>query len=231
MRVSEIFHSIQGEGKLTGMPSAFIRLAGCNLHCRYCDTPYALNAEDGREMSIAQILSRIHDFAAGHVVVTGGEPLLANDLEELCVQLHAAGQHVTLETSAIIDRLVAVDLASISPKLSNSTPADRHLAEQHERDRLNVAAIQAYLVQAREKQTDIQLKFVLEKPQDLSEVVETLASLEGLFESSDVLLMPQAVNRRQLARRSGWVAELCRQHGYRFCTRLQISLYGNHPDT
>lgn len=231
MRIAEIFHSLQGEGKLTGLPSAFVRLAGCNLHCRYCDTRYALRPDDGREMSVAQIVNDLSVYPTKYTVITGGEPLLADELDELCASLRADGRHVTLETAATIDRLVTVDLASISPKLSNSTPKEKLLAAEHDRLRLRPEVIQAYLRQARSNNTDIQLKFVLEKPTDMNEVAEVLGSLEGQFDPADILLMPQAIDRRQLSRRSPWVADLCNQHGYRFCGRLQISLYGNRRGT
>ena len=77
MQVAEIFYSIQGEGKLTGIPSAFVRLAGCNLHCRYCDTTYARRAADGRCLSVDQVVAQLLAFPSKYVVITGGEPLLS----------------------------------------------------------------------------------------------------------------------------------------------------------
>ena len=231
MQVAEIFYSIQGEGKLTGIPSAFLRLAGCKLHCRYCDSPYARRAEDGRAMAVEKVLEKLLAYPTKYVVITGGEPLLADELDELCAQLRSAGRHLTLETAATVDRVVEVDLASISPKLSNSSPTDRSLAEEHQSLRLNIPTIRAYLDQARRTHTQCQLKFVLEKPTDIEEIKDVLDQLDQPCPPEDVLLMPQALNRRQLARRSAWIAELCKQHGYRFCSRLQILLYGNQPGT
>lgn len=226
MQVAEIFYSVQGEGKLTGVPSAFVRLAGCNLRCRYCDTPYARKAADGRSMSVEQVAARLAEFPAKHVVVTGGEPLLSDELDELCSQLRTEGKHVTLETAATVEHVVPVDLVSISPKLSNSVPNDAELGNGYDELRLKVGTIKAYLEQARRDSSDYQLKFVLAQPKDIMEVQEVLRKLDVAVPAEQVFLMPQAVNRRQLARRSAWLVELCKEHGYRFCWRLQLALYG-----
>jgi len=229
MQVAEIFYSLQGEGKLSGVPCAFLRLAGCNLRCGYCDSPYARRAEDGRAMTVEQLLEKLLAYPTKYVVITGGEPLLADELDELCAQLRSAGRHLTLETAATVDHVVAVDLASISPKLSNSRPTDRSGVEEHESRRLNIPVIRAYVDQASRDGTGCQLKFVLEKPADIEQVEDLLDQLDRKCPPGDVLLMPQALNRRQLARRSAWLAELCKEHGYRFSSRLQILLYGNEP--
>ncbi len=226
MQVAEIFYSIQGEGKLAGIPSAFVRLAGCNLCCRYCDSSYARRAEAGRAMSVEKVLEKLLAYPTKYVVITGGEPLLTDGLDTLCSQLRSAARHVTLETAATVDRLLDVDLASISPKLSNSSPTDPSLAKEHDILRLNISTIRAYLDRGQ-----CQLKFVLEKPTDIQEIKDVLDRLGQPCSPEDVLLMPQAIDRQQLDCRSAWVAELCKQHGYRFSSRLQISLYGNQPGT
>src|SRR5271165_3361418 len=81
--ISEIFYSIQGEGELTGVPSAFIRTSGCNLRCSWCDTKYASWATEGKEMSIDEIVSEVGHFPTEHVVVTGGEPMVARGIHQL----------------------------------------------------------------------------------------------------------------------------------------------------
>jgi 7-carboxy-7-deazaguanine synthase len=134
-----------------------------------------------------------------------------------------------LETAATIEHLVSADLISISPKLSNSTPTDADSFQDYDSHRLNMPVIQAYLQQAQRDSSDYQLKFVLAQPKDIEEVRTILNQLCPTLPPGKVFLMPQAVNRRQLARRSAWLVELCKQHGYRFCSRLQISLYGNQP--
>ncbi|HYW79240.1 MAG TPA: 7-carboxy-7-deazaguanine synthase QueE, partial [Thermoguttaceae bacterium] len=74
MRIAELFQSIQGEGRLTGTESVFVRVAGCNLRCSFCDTPYASWSPEGQGMSIEQIIARVESFGTRHVVLTGGEP-------------------------------------------------------------------------------------------------------------------------------------------------------------
>ena len=180
-------------------------------------------------MNIEQILEQLLGYPTKYVVITGGEPLLADELDNLCSQLRSSGRHVTLETAATVDRVVEVDLASVSPKLSNSRPSDRQLAKEHESHRLNIPTIRAYLDRAQRMGSQCQLKFVLAKPKDIEQVKSVLEQLGPLGSQAEVMLMPQAVNRRQLSRRSAWRVELCKEHGYRFCARLQISLYGNQP--
>ena len=88
MLISEIFHSIQGEGVLTGVPSVFVRTSGCNLRCNWCDTPYASWNPEGKQLSVADIVAEVKRFtAARHVGLTGGEPMLAKDLPELAAQV------------------------------------------------------------------------------------------------------------------------------------------------
>src|SRR5438045_4179295 len=102
MKVAEIFYSIQGEGILTGVPSAFVRTTGCNLRCTWCDSPYTSWRPEGDHLTTDAILSRLAAFPTRHVVVTGGEPLLAAGIEELCAALHEQRYHVTVETAATL---------------------------------------------------------------------------------------------------------------------------------
>src|SRR5687767_4831943 len=130
MRLAELFHSIQGEGKLVGVPSVFVRASGCNLRCTWCDTPYASWDPEGEEFAVDEIVRRVgaHDEGGAppkHVVVTGGEPMIMPDVVELCDALKSRSHHVTIETAATVYKPVKLDLASLSPKLSNSMPSDR----------------------------------------------------------------------------------------------------------
>ena len=96
VKIAEIFYSIQGEGVLVGTPSVFVRTSGCNLRCTWCDTPYTSWAPEGEERSIDSIVEEVNGYGASHVVVTGGEPMIAPEIEELT---HRLTQHVTIETA------------------------------------------------------------------------------------------------------------------------------------
>ncbi|MBI4908810.1 MAG: 7-carboxy-7-deazaguanine synthase QueE, partial [Acidobacteria bacterium] len=124
MKISEIFYSIQGEGVLAGVPSVFVRTSGCNLRCVWCDTPYTSWSPEGVDMTIAAIVERVAADSKGHVVVTGGEPMIQPQIGELTRALRGLGQHITIETAGTVAPEVECDLMSISPKLSNSTPLD-----------------------------------------------------------------------------------------------------------
>src|SRR5688500_11711590 len=103
MLISEIFYSIQGEGVLTGVPSIFVRTSGCNLRCGWCDTPYASWNPEGEQRSVAEIIAEVETHpAARHVVLTGGEPMIAKDIRVLAHEIHATGRHITSETAATV---------------------------------------------------------------------------------------------------------------------------------
>jgi 7-carboxy-7-deazaguanine synthase len=232
MKISELFYSVQGEGKLTGVPSVFIRASGCNLRCAWCDTPYASWDPEGENLPVDAIMQRVRELAppaARHVVMTGGEPMIMPDAVELCDAIKAAGYHLTIETAATVFHPVKLDLASLSPKLSNSTPWQRaggRFAKAHERQRLNVPVIQQFIDHA----PAFQLKFVVSDRQDLTEIESLLRQLKG-WSPSDVLLMPEGTDAPTLDSRAGWIADVCKSTGYRFCPRLHVTLYGNTRGT
>jgi 7-carboxy-7-deazaguanine synthase len=228
MKIAEIFFSIQGEGRLAGVPSAFVRTTGCNLRCEWCDSDYTSWHPQGESLTVAEVLDRLDAYPTRHAVVTGGEPLLAPEIGPLCAGLRERGYHVTVETAATVFKPLACDLASLSPKLSNSTPHVREggrFAPRHDRLRLRPDVIQAFL-----ERSDYQLKFVIDRPEDLDEVRALLDRLPPV-DPTKVLLMPQGVTTAELAARAGWLAELCLRHGFRYCPRLHIELYGNTRGT
>lgn len=102
MRVVEIFLSIEGEGKRAGLPTVFIRLAGCNLNCSYCDTRYACDNPDYTEMSVQEIVSRVHEYACRRVTLTGGEPLIHESVKDLIDALCCDGFEVNVETNGSV---------------------------------------------------------------------------------------------------------------------------------
>jgi 7-carboxy-7-deazaguanine synthase len=228
MRIAEIFYSIQGEGRLAGVPSTFIRTSGCNLRCVWCDTPYTSWEPEGEDRSLEEILAQVKRHPAKHAVVTGGEPLLAHEIEELTHRLKREGFHVTIETAATIFKPVACDLMSMSPKLVNSTPWKRdqgRFAWMHEQHRLNLPVIEQFI-----DGYDYQLKFVVDNQNDFVEVEQILERL-GNVERSHVLIMPQGATKEELAERAPWIVELCKEHGFSYTPRLHIELWGNRRGT
>jgi len=229
MRIAEIFHSIQGEGLLAGVPSIFIRTSGCNLRCHWCDTPYASWKPEGPEMSIEEILKKISEWDCNHIVLTGGEPMIAPDLPELATALKKQKKHITIETAGTIPpNGIPCDLASISPKLSNSTPPperDPAWAKKHEATRLQPEVITEWI-----RKYPFQLKFVVSSELDLEEIKDLLSRLPHV-PLHQILLMPEGTDVKTLATRSPWLVEICKREGFRFCPRLQIELFGHTRGT
>lgn len=232
MRIAELFYSLQGEGGLIGMPSVFVRTSGCNLRCSWCDTPYASWNPEGSEMGPEEILAAVRQHPARHVVVTGGEPMLARDIHELLTLLREQGLHVTLETAGTVAPEAAqVDLVSLSPKLANSTPdAERAGAawvERHERTRLQPAVLREWLEQA----GDYQLKFVIANAADLVEMQTVVASIGVPVPPEKILLMPEGTSVETMRRRYDLLIEASKTHGWRFSPRLHLELFGNRRGT
>src|ERR1700677_772136 len=115
MKISEIFYSIQGEGMLAGVPSVFLRTSGCNLRCTWCDTPYTSWKPEGDDLSLDKILADVHRHGSNHVVVTGGETMIQQDIVQLTQRLKDLGLHIPIETAGTVYQPVTCDLMSISP--------------------------------------------------------------------------------------------------------------------
>ncbi len=228
MLVSEIYSSRQGEGRLTGQPSIFVRTSGCNLRCHFCDTPFTSWKPEGKSTSIPVLLDQIEKMEPKHVVLTGGEPMLPPTIAELTQQLHKRKYHITIETSGTVFREVQCDLMSISPKLKNSTPSlsraggwtQRHEASRHRPD------VVTQLIE----QHDYQLKFVVSHPDDLEEIEQYLELLPPI-NRRQVLLMPEGIEATQLAKREEWLLPLCEDHQFSYCPRMHIQWYGNKRGT
>jgi 7-carboxy-7-deazaguanine synthase len=225
------------------VPSLFNRLSGCNLRCRWCDTPYASWEASGELRSIDSLIELARSRPEiGHVVLTGGEPMMFARLTELSARLAmgrergGAGMHVTIETAGTVipPGGVTCHLMSVSPKLSNSTPLgdprdpSGAWAARHEERRISVPALQRLIDESRGQGLDRQLKFVVTAQglaHDLEEIGRLLQRLQG-WEPSDVLLMPEgvAVPPRGFGQE---LASVCGGRGWRYCPRLHIELWGN----
>jgi len=220
MRIAEIFYSVQGEGSLIGVPSVFVRTSGCNLRCVWCDTPYTSWNPEGEELTIDEIVTRAMAYpAARYVVLTGGEPMIAPAIVQLSQRFRERGMHITIETAGTLFVEVACDLMSISPKLANSTPEGTFQA-QHERLRRQPEVLRKLMAAY-----DYQLKFVIATEGDIEEIDALVAELSA--PANKVILMPEGVRADVLQERGVWIAEICKQRGFRFTPRLHVELYGN----
>lgn len=244
--ISETFTSIQGEGKLAGIPSWFCRFSGCNLRCTWCDTPYASWSPDGAQRSLDELLAEARASNARHAVLTGGEPMMFPQLTELSSRLATElGMHITIETAGTIipPGGMTCHLISISPKLANSTPPARDdprdplgiWSARHEQRRLNLPILQQ-LLDSHEPATaptkDRQLKFVVAQPSlqaDLAEIEQLLAQLRG-WKPDDVLLMPEGVSPPAQPFAAAVAAE-CIRRRWRYCHRLHLDLFGHTRGT
>lgn len=232
MRISEIFHSVQGEGLLLGVPSVFVRTSGCNLRCRWCDTPYASWNPEGEEMTPEEIVRRVMAYRCRHVVLTGGEPMVAAGIRDLAALLKAEGLHLTVETAATVaPEGIACNLASLSPKLADSTPSVEQAgawSDRHGETRRRPEVIRQWL-----ENYTCQLKFVLSSAEQLSEIEELLNEVGAVpgFTRDRVLLMPEGTDAEGLREKAAWIAELCIEHGFRYAPRLHIDLFGNTRGT
>jgi 7-carboxy-7-deazaguanine synthase len=225
MLISEVFHSIQGEGRHAGVPSVFVRTSGCNLRCWFCDTPYTSWRPEGEERSVDSLVEQVQSFDCEHVVITGGEPLLVREVVELTERLKKHGYYTTIETAGTVHLPVRADLMSISPKLANSTPRDTGWEARHDERRHRPEVIRRLLAEY-----DYQLKFVIDTPTDVAEVERYLEELPDVT-GERIYLMPQAIEREPLRKKSVWVEAEAARRGWRMSPRLHIEMFGNVPGT
>lgn len=231
MKIAEIFRSLQGEGRLTGVDSMFVRVSGCNLRCGFCDTPYASWSPEGDDLSVEKILEKVQPrhselavkHSSPHIVITGGEPMLFADMVPLTAALRKDGWHITIETSGTVYLPVVCDLMSISPKLSNSTPLpehDPHWAKRHEANR-HLPEVIGRLI----SEYDYQLKFVIDSLADCEEVEEYLTSMPQI-DRGRVMLMPQGADTDEVAEKNQWLEAYCWEHQLVFCPRRHLEWFG-----
>ena len=234
--INELFASLQGEGKLAGVPSVFVRTSGCNLRCWFCDSYHTSWEPTHAWLSLDEILAEVDARRPDHVVVTGGEPLVHDETATLLRRL-ADDYHVTVETNGTIDVDAPLDLVSLSPKLASSTPtADRDpageggWADRHDDRRLDVDVL-ARLTE----RYPFQFKFVVTDADDMPEIeslIERVRNASGArIRDSDVLLMPEGQTRDDLDSTRRVVADLATEYGYRYTPRLHVDLGNDAPET
>lgn len=200
----------------------FVRTTGCNLRCWFCDTPYTSLRPEGSLCDWQTVLRKVLDFDLPHVVLSGGEPLLQPDLVPLSRELRREGRIVTIETAGTVFRPVEADLMSISPKLSNSTPLDAvRWRIRHDRDRDRPEVLRRLM-----EGSPYQIKFVVDQPIDLDEVVEYLNKFPEITPDC-IWLMPQGFCQVNLAEKALWLAPAADRLGFRFCPRKQIEMFGS----
>ena len=228
IRIAETFTSRHGEGKLTGTDSFFVRTSGCNLRCWFCDTPYASWIPAGKTVTIEAVVDQVVGSGQTHVVLTGGEPLLPREMTHLCSLLRAADKHITIETAGTIDRDVHCDLLSISPKFRSSAP-DRvqhpRWNNLHLRRRMPIATMRSLI----DRSIDFQLKFVVDSPDDYSELLDIADQIGASGE--DVWVMPQGSTVEAMDAAAQWLRPRCEKQGFQYCDRMQIRWYGNRRGT
>jgi 7-carboxy-7-deazaguanine synthase len=208
LRITEIFHSLQGEADTAGLPTAFVRLTGCPLRCQYCDTAYAFHGGDWWESDA--ILKRVREFGTRFVCVTGGEPLAQKGCAALLTQLCDAGLRVSLETSG------AMALESVDPRVVKVVDVKTPGSGEEPRNR--------YGELARLNRHDL-VKFVICSRADYEWSRERLGAL-GLPPGCTVLFSPshEQLPARELA---DWI--LADRLPVRFQIQLHKYLWGNVP--
>lgn len=236
----EIFHTIQGEGVSVGAPAVFIRASRCNLHCVWCDTDHTWNfegtpwphekdalpgyakhrkAEVTCEMDPLAAAERVLAYDCPRTVITGGEPLLQESgFLEMIGHIRRRQPEHQFEVETNATRIPspafheAVNQFNVSPKLTN--------AGMPESLRLNAPALRFFANSPKSW-----FKFVVAEPRDLEEI-EVLLAAHSLPRQR-VMLMPEGRTCADLDRHAIWLAETCRDRGFRFCDRLHIRLWGD----
>ncbi len=210
-RIAECFFSIQGEGVSAGVPAVFVRLQGCSVGCRWCDTKYSWDPEGGYEVSVDALVQQALAFPCRRVVVTGGEPLESPLFVPLAQALGDRGFRIEVETSGTLPPPpVPVNQWNVSVKLAGSGVPEAR--------RINPDAIRPFL------RLETWWKFVVVDQADVAEVLR-LAERFALPRER-ILLMPEGMRREELLERSLWVVEECRRQGFRYSPRLHILLWG-----
>ena len=226
--VSEVFYSLQGEGRFAGVPAVFVRLKYCNLGCIWCDTRFTWEdgkIEQGALFSASDLADRAADLIASpyatlenvHVVLTGGEPMLHQDrLPALVDELGKRGFYFfEIETNGMFvpsqEMVERISWWNCSPKLTNNG-----LARE-----VNIVPEVLHAIAATGR---ADFKFVVQKRADLDEIARDFESLVG---AEKIILMPEGITPQSQLAVMPWLMEECSRRGYRFLPRLQVLAWGN----
>lgn len=220
LAVNEIFGpTFQGEGVHLGMPCMFLRLAGCNLACSWCDTPYAWDwsrynsREEMHPMTVDQVYGRLSQSPIKNLVISGGEPMLQQKvLYDLTERLHKEGWHTEIETAGTIvpGSTELVSHWTCSPKLKNSNNAKYKRLNGAALHKINLAPSKCF-------------KFVASSVGDLEEI-DSMVERFGLW---PVYIMPEGVDKTAVDTHLQEIAHETIKRGYSLTTRLHITLYGS----
>lgn len=201
LSISEIFESVQGEGPNRGKPVIFLRTAGCNLRCTWCDTPYALELRQGKRTNTRELVDQIRALKPKHIVLTGGEPMIQQkflkpvfeELKDYYIEVETNGGF-TSELDAYIDQY------NCSPKLSGSgnKPYELKLLPNEK----------------------TWYKFVISNENDFKETARFIKQYQ--LPPERIQLMPEGRTKREQEDKMNWVEELSQQHGFQFTPRLHI---------
>lgn len=212
LQVFSVFSSIQGEGRLIGTPAVFVRFAGCNLECFWCDTKYAQRIISGKAVNVTALHKEIMKHGKSHVVLTGGEPLLQNNrnLHELIHSIKTTDRDITiqLETNGTVnpgmDTLLNVDYITISPKLTSAGYAKVSLNDW----------------QRLAKYIFTELKFVVSSMQDIKDIKQYVTILREanplLLDLFHWTIQPEYENRHIFIYLPDWVEGFMPGMGKRF---------------
>jgi 7-carboxy-7-deazaguanine synthase len=211
LRVAEVFRSLQGEGPSAGTPAHFLRLQGCDVGCRWCDTRYTWDAEGGREVSLSEAFAELRALGeAPLLVVTGGEPLAHPDVDRVLAAAVGLWPRVEVETSGVAPPVFRHErlFHMWSPKLPGVT-------ERWEETWAHLASFLA--------DPNTWIKLVVAEGDD--EAVVRLVH-ERALPRERVLLMPEGLTDAALRTRALALAEVCKREGLRLSPRLHVWLWG-----
>lgn len=222
--LSEIFEGVQGEGPDAGRPAVFVRLSGCNLRCKFgnsiCDTPYTSYTPESNLVKFKDVMKMIEEYQHKFVVITGGEPMLQN-IRPLVIALKKKNYDVAVETNGTRPLFRGCRFI-VSPKLTINPDWPPSVKLR--------TAVEDNIIRAERLGYDYWLKFVVQG-EDISEVHKFLSIVAYPFPKGisydRVYLMPEGITPSQIAENGRWAWRHALAHGFRYCSRYHVQLFGN----